>query len=115
MTYKRKGPKPVPPEERFWRYVQKDLDGCWRWQGFINRKTGYGQFCPDRSQLVGAHRYSFQLAFGGLLLESVDFVCHTCHNRACVNPAHLYKGSAKSNSEDIKRAGRPIGRPRRAI
>jgi DNA invertase Pin-like site-specific DNA recombinase len=33
-------------------------------------------------------------------------VNHKCHNRCCVNPAHLYLGSQKSNIADCIRAGR---------
>jgi hypothetical protein len=34
------------------------------------------------------------------------FVCHTCDNRACINPEHFFLGTAKDNFDDMIRKGR---------
>lgn len=38
------------------------------------------------------------------------FVLHKCHNPACINPDHLYIGTAKQNTHDMDVAGRRVSR-----
>jgi len=82
----RERPKPLTVEERFWSKVDK-TDSCWLWTGSVNQGTGYGQFSPKHGFQVQTHRYSYELAKGPIP-DKYD-VHHTCHVRACVNPAHL--------------------------
>ena len=90
--------------ERFWTYVDTSggPDACWNWQGTIDR-FGYGFFSICQKQ-HRAHRISAELAYGPCPEDRR--VCHHCDNTACVNPAHLYYGTAKDNTQDAIRRGR---------
>ena len=84
-----------------------DFSGdCWMWSAALNRQ-GYGQF-HDRVggglKMVRAHRYSYEV-FVGPVPEG-EFVCHSCDVRDCVNPDHLWTGTAADNNRDMMEKGR---------
>lgn len=89
----------------FWDRVHKS-DGCWRWAGPLNNK-GYGRFSFGRES-YGAHRIAFALG-KSTALPGVVMVCHRCDNPSCVNPDHLFLGTAADNNRDMKQKGRAVG------
>lgn len=93
-------PRGEPEETRFWRQVEKG-PGCWLWKGTLSR--GRAHFSLRSGCITQAARWVWIYAHGGELTSN-DFICHKCNNPACVNPDHLYKGDAKTNADDVKRA-----------
>jgi hypothetical protein len=97
----------IATEERFDRFVSThNQSGCWLWVGGL-ADTGYGVFW-DGKKLLGAHRYSF-MRYKQKEIPKGLFVCHTCDVRSCVNPEHLFLGTAKDNARDCSKKGRTHG------
>ena len=52
----------------------------------------------------GVHRLVMMQDIGHL--NSDVFVCHSCDNRRCINPGHLFVGSHADNARDMCSKGR---------
>jgi hypothetical protein len=85
-----------PLVDRFNEKVAKMESGCHEWQGCL-MPNGYGQFHLN-GKTAYAHRVAFEIHNGK---EPVEFVLHTCDNRKCVNPEHLFVGSFYDNMDDM--------------
>lgn len=92
------------PNSRFWSKVDIGReDDCWNWLG-STVTNGYGGFLLD-GRLRNAHRVSWILT-NGIIASSKVLVCHSCDNRLCCNPKHLFLGSYRDNREYAIRKGR---------
>lgn len=69
---------------------------CWEWTGARNSQ-GYG-LIRFKEKIVFTHRLA-HLLFKGQNPGKL-FVCHKCDNPPCINPAHLFLGTASDNAHD---------------
>lgn len=93
----------MDPEDRFWLFVDKG-DYCWNWNGSLYHK-GAGDFYWNSVRLT-SYRASWLIHYGWL--PTNRFICHTCDNRRCVNPDHLFVGDAMANNRDMHQKGRGV-------
>jgi hypothetical protein len=72
-------------------------EGCWEWNGPVDR-DGYGKLSVKNRIFGRAHRVSWFLRYGKI---PTGLICHTCPNKDCTNPLHLFVGDPKDNSRDM--------------
>lgn len=93
--------KALTPAERFEARVDRTpSSGCHLWTGSPD-SSGYGSIFIAGRQLK-AHRVAFEREHGpipaGMLVD------HACHNRLCVNPAHLRLVDKSGNAQNRRGA-----------
>lgn len=85
--------------------------GCWEWTGGLAR--GYASVRTNHPR--GTARVN-RLAYDGANAEPLGdrMACHTCDNRKCINPAHLFAGTRIDNMQDCVQKNRiaRVGSPR---
>lgn len=105
--HSRSAPLPI----RFWLRVEK-TETCWLWLGAVNASS-YGILGATGTKERLAHRVSWTLRHGPIPVGIL--VCHSCDvlyersdktYRRCVNPDHLFLGTALDNARDRDQKGR---------
>lgn len=84
------------------RCAINEFTGCWEWTRSSNG-SGYGSFNFNGVHTT-AHRQSY-MAYKGEIPQGI-IVCHTCDNKKCINPEHLFLGTYKDNYRDAVSKGK---------
>lgn len=103
-------------QKRFWSKVDKSAgdNACWLWTASTTHR--YGQISTyqnGKRKITQAHRVAWVI-FNCADIPPGMFVCHHCDNPTCVNPMHLFVGTAQDNVDDKMRKGRGNHHLRRA-
>ena len=91
--------------DRFFSKVAKietPMADCWLWTASVD-SVGYGRIGVN-GRVCKAHRVSYEMQNGPI--PDGMLVLHRCDNPRCVNPAHLFLGTARDNTQDASRKGR---------
>lgn len=87
----------------FSNYQEQSDTGCWEWLGRLNEK-GYGVIDLGDNPPQRVHRIAFRLHNG--YINDKLIICHKCDNPKCINPEHLFEGTAWDNTCDMINKGR---------
>lgn len=97
-------------QDRFWKWVSKMPNGCWRWMGSIKRRKNrpqsewHGQWRNAAGEIELTHRASWRMLVGDI--PRGGLILHRCDNPRCVNPDHLFIGTQADNVADMWDKGR---------
>lgn len=92
-----------------WFYAQtteyesgvKGLEPCMLWMGRMNHEASKVRYRGGQYQ---PHQVSFILTHDKLPEPPLQ-INHRCNLHNCVNPDHLYAGTAKENGRDLSKSG----------
>lgn len=82
--------------------IPEPNSGCLLWLGSV--RNGYGSLQIGHAPRKGAHRVSWEVHRGPI--PAGMYVCHRCDVPICINPDHLFLGTAQDNVDDMNRKGR---------
>ena len=93
--------------KRLQKYSARNHEtGCLEWHGYKDI-YGYGVLLVSTDgtkKNKKAHRLSYEQTFGEI--EVGKLVCHRCDVRNCIEPTHMYLGTAADNNKDMMLKGR---------
>lgn len=83
-------------------FRSKDVGKCREWTGSVS-KRGYGYLRINKTS-YRVHRLAYETFCGGI--PEGMCVLHSCDNRKCINPEHLFVGTNADNTKDMIGKGR---------
>ena len=89
------------------KWIAKDT-GCWEWTAALAGRD-FRPIVSVKGKLTYAARVAWRLYKEEEPPKHL-MVCHTCDNKLCVNPNHLFLGTNTDNQLDASRKGRFTGR-----
>jgi hypothetical protein len=78
-------------------WIPEPNTGCFLWLCKRTEK-GYG-LLNRKMKMQLAHRHAWELAYGPI--PAGKWVLHKCDTPGCVNPEHLFLGTAQDNFDDM--------------
>jgi hypothetical protein len=94
------------------KYREINENGCYGWTGSVKKDRFPCIYVEGKS--IGAHRAAWMAENGKI--PRGHFVHHTCKNKACTNPEHLYVSShISTRKKPENRKNQRIGRERLAV
>jgi hypothetical protein len=99
--------------------LASNTDDCLVWPFAVRKSSGYGAHSGlknGKKLNYDVHRFVCKEAHGSAP-NGLPEAAHTCGNKLCINPRHLYWASHKQNMDDAKKHGtiRGGGRHRQRI
>jgi len=89
--------------ERFWgKVIKSGSEDCWPWTAALTH-DGYGRFGWGGTTHI-SHRIAFRMEVGEI--PEGLCACHSCDNRKCCNPNHIWLGTHWDNVLDKMAKGR---------
>lgn len=80
-----------------------DRNGCWVCTSHSRNTSGYPTIKREGMTWT-MNRYVLQEKLGRVLQENC-YALHTCGNRGCINPDHIYEGTSLENRKDALNDG----------